>query len=143
MFQNLNYLKNILYLSLLKTAETQGFSPSLSAGKRLVRLSRVGVRLAPGKSSDARSLLRASALSRVSLPTSSNPQLLFKKLKQRLKQKFHSLFYLLRRLRDSNPGCPCEHNTFRECPIQPLWQVSLILITKIYFQTTKPPSSNH
>ena len=51
----------------------RGLSRSLFAGMRKARLSRVGVRYAPGISSDARLFVPASAVTHISLPTSSSP----------------------------------------------------------------------
>ena len=42
----------------------------------------------------------------------------------------------MRRDRDSNPGCSCPHNGFRDRPIQPLWHLSVrvqISYNRLYF----------
>ena len=61
-------------------AETRGLSRSLRLRIGGAHLSWVGVRISPGYSSDARLFVPASAVTHISLPTSSNP-LWFLKLK--------------------------------------------------------------
>ena len=61
-----------------------GISRSPPPEARRLHSSRVGVRSSPGASSDARLLVSASASTRVSLPTSSIPEILTSKEKDRI-----------------------------------------------------------